>query len=78
VIEEFSYRSSSRVEMRLEREPCDFMKVAKVMYLQNNVRHAQNKTIYEDLSLKTKGNKKETLLSKKCSSMEYIYVVNKL
>jgi hypothetical protein len=38
--------------------------VSQVVYLQNNVRPARNKTIYEDLSLKTKGESTRNLLIK--------------
>jgi hypothetical protein len=54
VIKESPYRSSSKIRKRLEKESCELREVSKVMYLQNNFRPTQNKTIYEDLSLKTK------------------------
>jgi len=53
--------------------------VAKVVYLQNNVRPARNKTIYDDETLKTNGESTRKLAVPKFATVcRYISAVNKL
>jgi hypothetical protein len=47
--------------------------VSKVVYLQNNVRPAQNKTIYDDISLKTNGESTRNLVVPKLHKYGNIY-----
>jgi hypothetical protein len=48
VIKEIPYSSRSRIGKRLDKKSCELMEVSKLMYLQNNVRPAWNKTIYDE------------------------------
>jgi hypothetical protein len=66
------------VEMKLGKESCEKGNwLPKMMYLQNNVSPAQNKTIYSDRCFKTKGDSTSNLAVPNCSSMEiYISTIN--